>query len=62
MVFIEDCLKDKIENVIRIPKSKIKITGWMLPPNTDSDVLRVCSNLEKVNHLTVLERKNLEGT
>lgn len=50
-------LKKKIAKKTDIPKSRLLLTGWRLPPDADDDILRICADLENINNLIVRERK-----
>lgn len=51
------CLKEEISKEFKIPKSRLIITGWRLPPDGDSDILMLCSNVDDINLLHVQERE-----
>lgn len=55
--YLPGCLKDQIEKEFGIPKSRLVVTGWVLPPDTDNDVLKYCSHISDVNYLHVEERR-----
>lgn len=50
-------MKKKIAKETGIPKSKLVLTGWKLPPDGDDDILRICADLENINNLIAQERK-----
>lgn len=50
-------MKTKIASIFGIRKSKLIVTGWRLPPDDDNDILRICADIDNVNHLHVQERQ-----